>query len=204
MSAPTGMIYVYTGDGKGKTSAALGQVLRGLGHGWRVGLIAFYKEASWEISEYHFPDLLTPEAQARLQMLRLGKGFFIQQPSTEIVHSDKTLKVVKAQDATIVDDNTEEEHRAAASAALTAAHSLLTEFQPQLLVLDEICNALSDELLAWENVAELLQQRQATHLVLTGRSAAPALIEQADLVSDITLIKHPYQRGQLAVPGLDF
>lgn len=199
-----GLVYVYTGHGKGKTSAAFGQVVRGLGHGWNVGLIAWYKEASWELSEYQFSQLLTSEAQSRLQLLRLGKGFFIKQPSRELVRDEKVIKIAKANDATIVDDHSQEEHREAAKAALSATHTLLKEWHPDLLILDEVCNALADTLLSWSDLQALLEKRGSTHCVLTGRSALPELIEYADLVSEVKMIKHPYEKGQLAVPGLDF
>lgn len=199
-----GQILIFTGDGKGKTSAALGTAVRALGHGWSVVWVAFYKEASWGISEFALPQLLQEAHQNRFHIAALGKGFYVKKAEKLLHQGEKTIKLTSAQSAMIVDDNTPDEHQAAAQAALEHARQLLLEKKPQVLVLDEVCNALDDGLLAFASLKAFLQERGSTHIVLTGRNAPDELIEQADLVSKIEKIKHPYDQGQLAVKGLDF
>lgn len=196
-AANTGLVYLFTGDGKGKTSAALGTAVRAVGRGWRVDWIAWYKDASWDVSEYRLPELLPKN---RLNMFALGKGFFIRQPEQVI---NETVKVASVHSAKVIDTHTPDDHHAAARAALEFAGERLAG-QPEVLVLDEICNAMSDGLIPEAEVLELLDRRGATHLVLTGRSASSTLMEYADLVSQIAAIKHPYDQGKLAVAGLDF
>jgi cob(I)alamin adenosyltransferase len=191
----SGLIYIFTGDGKGKTSAALGTVVRALAQGWSVSWVAFYKDARWQISEYQLPKLLKKPWADRLEMCALGQGFYI-------TTANKTAPV---QQAVVIDTKTPAQHRQAAQAALHKAEEILQRAAPpQLLVIDEVCNAIADHLITEAEVIKVLAQRQSTHCVLTGRGATPRLIEMADLVSSITKIKHPYDQGQLAVPGLDF
>jgi cob(I)alamin adenosyltransferase len=170
-----GLIYIFTGDGKGKTSAALGTVVRALAQGWTVAWVAFYKDVRWQIGEYQLPTLLKKPWADHLEMSALGQGFYIPTAS-------KT-----------------------AQAALQKVEEILQRAtSPQLLVIDEVCNAIADQLITEAEVIKVLAQRQSTHCVLTGRGATPHLIEMADLVSSITKVKHPYDQGQMAVPGLDF
>ncbi len=208
MTSPTktGLTYVFTGDGKGKTSAALGVAMRALAHGWKVDWIAFYKELSWNVSEFSLPDLLIDEAKNRFSFHILGKGFYIPQPTDTKTLGDKTIKTASVGTSTTVfDDDTPEEHVQAAQAAIQKAHDLLEHSEPpHVLVLDEVCNALDDGLLSWETVESLLQKQNTTHLIFTGRKALPKLKELADLVSSIEKEKHPYDRGVLAVKGLDY
>jgi len=197
-----GLIYVFTGDGKGKTSAALGVAVRALAHGWNVDWIALYKEVSWNISEFSLPNLLTDEHKQRFHMHILGKGFYI----ADAKQNDKKIKTAPVGKSTIVvDDNTADEHQQAAEAALARAHMLLDSDQPPaVLVLDELCNALNDSLLDWKDVKNLLEKRGGTHIIITGRNATQELIAAADLVSTVQKTKHPYDSGKLAVKGLDF
>lgn len=203
-SAPnnTGLLYVFTGNGKGKTSAALGTAVRGLSRGWRVVWISWYKEPSWHIGEFAFSQLLTDEARARFTMIAHGAGFYIPEESAEMITGGvKTARV--GRQARVVDDNSAPEHRAAAQGALARAATELAS-APDLLILDELCNALADQLLTFAEVEPLIQQRGRTHLIMTGRNAPEALIRQADLVSAVQNVKHPYDAGKLAVAGLDF
>lgn len=201
-TASPGMIYVFTGEGKGKTSAALGTLVRALSNGWTVGWVSWYKEASWGISEHSLETLLLPEVRNRLKFFSLGKGFYIPGKGDTALSEKTGKKAVRANAAVILDDDTEHEHRLAAKTALATAKELLPEVD--VLVLDEVCNAVSDGLLEFAEVEEILQGRGATHVVLTGRAAPPQLIELADLVSEIVKRKHPYDVGKLAVKGLDF
>ena len=201
-SSSAGLVYIFTGDGKGKTSAGLGTMIRALGHGWTVGWVSWYKEASWGISEHAIETLLVPEAKKRLKFFALGKGFFIPGKGDEALSGQVGKKSVRAQSAVILDDDTEHDHQLAAREALATARTLLPEVD--VLILDEVCNAVSDGLLPVADVLELLRNRGATHVVLTGRSATSELMEEADLVSEIVKKKHPYDLGKMAVKGLDF
>lgn len=189
---PKGLVYIFTGNGKGKTSAALGTALRAVGNGWKVDWVAWYKNSQWRMSEYQV-------ALPGLSMFALGKGFYIQQPETVI----RDIKVASVHQAKVVDTAAVDEHKLAAQAALQFARERL-ETKPDVLILDEVCNAISDGLLEETAVLNLLKQRGETHLVLTGRSASPKLQDSADLVSEIVSRKHPYDQGKLAVAGLDF
>lgn len=193
-----GMIYIFTGDGKGKTSAALGAVLRGLSHGWRVGWVSWYKEASWGISEHNLHTILSPEAQKRLQFFPMGKGFYLPNASIHIAGK----KITKVHEAIIVDDDSTFTHKKAAHDALQKVTELLKT--SDLVVMDEVCNAISDGLIKEKEVLQILKNRKRTHVILTGRNASPKLMKTADLVSSITKIKHPFDVKKLAVKGLDF
>lgn len=200
-----GLLYLFTGDGKGKTSAALGTAVRALGNGWSVCWIAFYKEASWGMSEYEIPALLLPEHRPRFQMHLLGKGFYIREPEKVVEAGERSVKLVSLPTGSkVIDDDTPDAHVLAARAALEKAEQVLEEEKPEVLILDEICNAISDGLLAEDRVLKLLSKRGSTHMVLTGRSASSTLIEVCDLVSEVVKRKHPYDSGVLAVKGLDY
>ena len=171
----TGLIYIFTGEGKGKTSAALWTAMRAALSGKRVAVIHWYKEAHWPTNDQKIKDLLP-----NLQGFLMGQGFY-------------KLRT---------DHASEDEHHQAAKAALTKAFELLLEVD--VLVLDEIINAISDGLLKEAVVLDLLAKRGPVHLILTGRGASDTLIDQADLVTEMRQIKHPFDQGQKAINGLDF
>lgn len=187
-----GLVYIFTGNGKGKTSAALGILTRALAHGWRVGWVSWYKEARWSISEHKLGGILLPGAKKRLQFFPMGEGFYIRAP-------EKKAPVHKA---VVTDHATKQAHERSAKAALDKAVHLLPSVD--VLVLDEVCNAVADGLVSEESVLKLLESRDQTHIILTGRNASKGLIECADLVSEVQKVKHPYDAGRMAVPGLDF
>ena len=194
-----GLIYIFTGNGKGKTSAALGILTRALAHGWRVGWISWYKEASWGISEHKLDTIFTAETLKRLTFLPMGKGFYLKNPE----HVEKSgIKIAHAKHSIVVDDHQPAEHRKAAQQALEKATELIGKVD--VLILDEVCNAVSDGLVKETDVLNLFEKRGTTHLVLTGRNASPQLQKGADLVSTIEKTKHPFDVGKLAVKGLDF
>lgn len=196
----SGLIYIFTGNGKGKTSAAIGTALRGVAQGWQVDWVAWYKNAQWDMSEYRLPELIS---EKKLNMYALGNGFYIQQPEMILENEKKTVKIASVNSAKVTDSHSADEHVLAAESALQFASERLAA-QPGILVLDEVCNAVADSLIAEQAVLELLQNRGTTHVILTGRAASPALQTIADLVSEISSIKHPYDTGKLAVAGLDF
>ena len=178
-----GLIIVNTGNGKGKTTASLGVVLRALGHGWRVLVIQFFK-GDWPVvfGEVEMAKRLAPQ----LEILQLGKGF-----------------VKHMGDAKPFD-----EHLAAAKDAVRIAKERITSGTYDLIVLDEIIYAIDYagvQLISLEEVLGLLDAKPPTlHLILTGRNAPQALIDRADLVTDMQEIKHPWQRKIPAQVGIDY
>ncbi len=184
----TGLVYVFTGEGKGKTSAALGVATRSLLLGKRVVWVALYKQRSWGLSEAKLQ-----EKFSNLEMYFGGKGFRIGR---------KTAPVGTAGHV-VVDTASEEEHKLSALETFARAQSSLAS-QPFLLVIDEVLNAVSDGLIDIESVIVLLEKRRDTHILLTGRGATSELVKRVDLVTECKKIKHPYDTGRLAVAGLDF
>jgi cob(I)alamin adenosyltransferase len=201
-----GLVYIFTGDGKGKTSAALGTAMRALAAGWRVGWIAFYKEAGWNLAEQQLETMLRPEWAGRFELKLLGKGFYIKKPGRSVEIGNRTVNLAKVRQTYVSDDDTLDSHQKAAGLALAEAIRMLARKRkrPQVLVLDEVANAVADGLIDEPDLINLIGSRQSTHLVLTGRNASQSLQDKADLVSRIEKVKHPYDAGQLAVKGLDF
>jgi len=187
----TGLVYVFTGEGKGKTSAALGVATRSLLNGEKVVWVAFYKQESWGLAEAKLRDKFP-----NLTMEFVGKGFRI----------GKKTAPVGTKGHVVVDSTSEEEHIQAAEAGLHLAADNLRQ-KPFLLVMDEVLNAVSDGLIESKRVMELLSKRGETHIVMTGRSdlhLTRSLLVRCDLVTECRKIKHPYDEGKLAVAGLDF
>ncbi|MFQ5701303.1 MAG: cob(I)yrinic acid a,c-diamide adenosyltransferase [Acidobacteriota bacterium] len=173
-----GLIIVHTGNGKGKTTAALGTALRACGYGQKVLMIQFIK-GPWKSGEQHIAGRLAPE----FELVKTGKGFFK-------IMGDKLP---------------EEEHLEAARLGLEFAREKVVSGAYDLVILDEINNAIADGLLDIEPVLDLLDNKpEKVHIILTGRNAHPRIIEKAHLVTEMTEIKHPYQQGILAQKGIDF
>jgi len=175
---PRGLVLVNTGDGKGKTTAALGTVLRAVGYGHRCLIVQFIK-GSWMYGELKSIRRLEPEVEFH----RMGKGF-----------------------VGIVDDNLpREEHEKAAREALTFAKEKLASGAYRLVLLDEIFVAVTLGLFSVSDVLDLLNARPAaTTLILTGRGAPTEVIERADTVTEMREIKHAFRKGILAQRGVDF
>jgi len=170
-----GLLIVHTGPGKGKSTAAFGLILRALGHGWRVGVVQFIKGA-WSTGER--------EALARFPDLvtwkTMGEGF-----------------TWETQDR--------ERDVAAAARAWDAAKAMMADEGIRLLVLDEINIALRyDYLPLGEVVAALSARRPDLHVVVTGRNAKREMIEAADLVTEMGLVKHHFAAGVKAQEGIEF
>ncbi|MBI3332539.1 MAG: cob(I)yrinic acid a,c-diamide adenosyltransferase [Candidatus Omnitrophica bacterium] len=178
-----GLIIVYTGDGKGKTSAALGAAMRALGHGWRVLVIQFFK-GDWPVvyGELELAKRLSPQ----LEVLQLGRGF------VKIMGDKKPFG----------------EHVEAAKAALSLTKEKIFSGQYDLIILDEINYALGYldfKLVELEDVLDLLRNKPPDlHLILTGRNAHPDVIELADLVTEMREVKHPMKKGIPAQQGVDY
>ena len=183
MAKRKGLIVVYTGDGKGKTSAALGAAMRALGHGWRVLVIQFFK-GDWPVvyGELEMAKRLYPQ----FEVLQLGRGF------VKIMGDKKPFG----------------EHVEAAQAALQLTRERMESGQYDLLILDEINYALGYldfKLIELADVLELLRTKPPEmHIILTGRNAHPQIIEMADLVTEMREVKHPMKQGIPAQQGLDY
>lgn len=171
-----GLIIVNTGNGKGKTTAALGMVMRSLGHGYRVAIVQFIKGA-WEPAE----KAVLEQWEQQLEFYAMGEGF-----TWETQDRDRDI--------------------AKATEAWQKALSLISNPEYQLVLLDEINVALKLGYLNVEDIiAGLAQKPENTHVILTGRGAPASLIEVADLVTEMKLIKHPFkEQGIKAQPGIEF
>ena len=171
-----GLIIVHTGNGKGKTTAALGMVLRSLGHGFRVAIIQFIKGA-WEPAE----KAVLSQWENQLEFHALGEGF-----TWETQDRDRDL--------------------ATSSAAWEKALTYICNPEYHLILLDEVNVALKLGYLDLDNVLNGLEQKpEDTHVILTGRGAPQGLIEKADLVTEMTLVKHPFKQQEVkAQPGIEF
>lgn len=181
MGEQRGLVLVNTGDGKGKTTAAMGQAVRAVGAGMRVIMIQFIK-GKWKVAEIdglrHLPNF---------ELRRLGLGFTI--PERRIGPLS--------------------DHQAAIAAAWEQAVAEVMSDRWEMVILDEINNVISDPSLncvvSTADVLKLLRERPPRlHMVLTGRRAPAELIEFADLVTEMKLIKHPYQAGIKAQRGIEF
>ena len=172
-----GMVHIYTGDGKGKTTAALGLSLRALGWGFRVCFIQFVKG---------YPDI----GEMRIAPTFEGK-FEIHQFALDVSRSIDERKVLA--------------RREAAEEAMRFAESAVKSGKYDLVVLDEINVAVHYGLIDKERVLALISRKpKGVELVLTGRNAKQEIIEAADYVSVIHKYKHPYDRGVLARKGIDY
>ena len=173
--AEKGLLIVNTGPGKGKSTAAIGLLIRALGHGWTVGVVQFIKGA-WDTGERRILEGFGP----RVRWQTMGEGFTWETQD-------------KARDI------------AAAEAAWAQAEALMADPGVKLIVLDELNIALRyDYLPLADVVATLASRRPDLHVVVTGRNAKPDLIEAADLVTEMTLVKHHFKAGVKAQAGIEF
>lgn len=178
---PHGLVIVHTGDGKGKTTAALGLAMRAWGDGLRVLILQFIK-GGWRCGELNaIAALAKSAAGGTIELRQMGKGF------------------------TRKGDVDAAEHQRAAQEALADARAAITSGAWDLVILDEINYAVKFGLLETSDVLALLDARPpALHVVLTGRDAAPEVIARADLVTEMHLVKHPFQHGVKAQRGIEF
>jgi cob(I)alamin adenosyltransferase len=170
-----GLLIVHTGNGKGKSTAAFGMVARALGWGMKVGIVQFVK-GTWETGE---------------------KNFFARFPQDCIVKAMGEGFTWETQDRA--------RDIAAAEAGWQMALDLMADPSIDMLLLDELNIVLRYDYLAIATVlAALTERRPGLHVIVTGRHAKPELIAAADLVTEMGLIKHPYQQGMKAQRGIDF
>lgn len=169
-----GLVVVYTGDGKGKTTAALGAVFRALGRGFRVAVVQFIK-GRWKTGERLFAERVDG-----LSFHVMGLGF------------------------TWESDDLSRDQRAARG-AWAEGKRLIGEGESGLVVLDEITYAVNYGFIELDDVLAALRSRPAhVHVILTGRNAPAALVEAADVVTEMRPVKHAFERGVPAQAGLDF
>jgi cob(I)alamin adenosyltransferase len=173
-----GLVIVFTGDGKGKSSAALGITLRAFGHKMYVSFVQFIKSPS-DTGEALAVERLAPQ----IEFVSLGKGF------VNCCGSTLPLDV----------------HKKAAAEALTAARQRIHSASWDIVVLDEINIAVKLGLVDIRDVLELVRSKPPElHVILTGRDAHPDLIAAADMVTEMRDLKHPYGNGMQAQKGIDF
>ena len=177
MDSERGLLIVYTGNGKGKTSAAMGVALRAVGQGFKILMIQFIK-GSWHYGELDSAPMLGGAFEIR----PMGRGFVkvgAEKPDPE----DVRLTVE----------------------AWKAAVEAMQSDRYDMLILDELNYVINYGMLSIDRVLEDLAARpERLHVIATGRNAHPRLIEAADLVSEIKEIKHPFQKGILAQRGIDY
>lgn len=173
-----GLVIIYTGNGKGKTTAALGTALRAIGYNHKVCMIQFIK-GSWHYGEMDSSKRLAPN----FELIAVGRGF-----------------------VGIIDDNSpREEHQSTAREAIKISRQKITSGNYDLVILDEINYAVNLGLIEIEDVVGLIREKPADQsLILTGNYAKPEIIKMADLVTEMTEIKHPYKSGKKAKKGIDF
>jgi cob(I)alamin adenosyltransferase len=169
------LLMVNTGPGKGKSTAAFGLMLRALGHGWRVGVVQFIKGA-WQTGER----VALQRFADQIEWHTMGEGFTWET-------QDRQRDI------------------AAAERAWAVARRLMDDPSIRLLVLDELNIALRYDYLNLPDILAALQaRRNDLNIVVTGRNAKPELIAIADLVTEMTLVKHHFAAGVKAQPGIEF
>ncbi len=177
MTERQGLIIVHTGNGKGKTTAALGMGLRAWGQGMKVLVLQFIK-GNWKYGELQAAEKMGPDFVIR----QLGEGFVKDAKNADMAN-----------------------HCSAAAEALEVARLEITSGKWNMIILDEINYAIKFGLVCLDTVLKLLDMKPLSlHLVLTGREANPAIIDRADLVTEMKEIKHPYKKGIKAQKGIEF
>jgi cob(I)alamin adenosyltransferase len=172
-----GLVIVYTGDGKGKTTAALGTALRAAGHGKKTLIIQFIKSFK-RYGELKF----VKKYDSGIEIKTMGKGYVK-------IRGDRFPL---------------QEHKKAARKAFEFAKEQILSKKYHIVVLDEINIALDKKLLTLKEVIDLIKQKPPNlHLILTGRGAPRRLIQLADLVSEVKEIKHPFKKGIPAQKGVE-
>jgi cob(I)alamin adenosyltransferase len=170
-----GLVHVYTGDGKGKTTAALGQAFRASGHDLRVFMILFMK------GNIEYGELVTAERLKPLvEIHQMGRETFVSKENPDPVDIEWAQK------------------------GLHMARKVLSEDQHDIVILDEINVALDFKLIGLSEVMELIEMKPPrVELILTGRAAHPDVIAAADLVTEMKLVKHYYDEGIMARVGIE-
>ena len=173
-----GLVIVYTGKGKGKTTSALGIALRSIGYGYNVCMIQFIK-GSWHYGEMNSANMLKPW----FELIAAGKGF------VGIIDDNKSL----------------EEHIQIAQNAIAICKKKIQSKEYNTIILDEINYAINLNLINTNEVIEMIKSKPfELNIVLTGNYAKKEIIELADLVTEMKEIKHPFKLGIKARKGIDY
>ena len=175
------LVVVHTGDGKGKSTAAFGLALRGWNQGWRIGVFQFVKSAKWRLGEQTAFEQL-PAGFGTIEWHKMGAGW------------SWTRKA-----------GTEDDHALAAAEGWAEIKRRLAAETHTLYVLDEFTYPMQWGWVDTDDVVETLAARPGQqHVVITGRRADPRLVEVADLVTDMTPVKHPFEQGQKGQKGIEW
>lgn len=178
------VVIVYTGESKGKTSAGLGLLIRGLGSRWNVAFIQFIKY--WGVSEHVFLRDIMPLYKDKLYFYKGGKGFY---DAGDVSASNVT----------------EQQHKDAALETYNEALAAATSGKYELVICDEINNAVHDGLLSFKQLESLIKTKSPkTSLCLTGRNFPEELLPLVDIATNMTKIKHHFDDKFLANKGIDF
>ncbi|MCA9333255.1 cob(I)yrinic acid a,c-diamide adenosyltransferase [Candidatus Saccharibacteria bacterium] len=178
------VVIVYTGDGKGKTSASLGLVTRALGNNWNVAFVQFIKY--WGVGEHIFLRNIQDLYDDQLFFFKGGKGFY---QAGEL--SEKHIS--------------EAQHKSAAKDTFEVAMKCATSGKYNLVICDEINNAVHDGLLKQQDLKRLIEQKNSkTSLCLTGRNFPKDLVQKVDILTNMTKEKHHFDDKFLANRGIDF
>jgi cob(I)alamin adenosyltransferase len=178
------VVLVFTGNGKGKTSASLGLLGRALGNRWSVAFIQFIKY--WGVGEHVFIRDIQPLFKDQLYFHKGGKGFYdAGELSAENI--------------------TETQHKQAAKETYKEALRAVKSGAYELVICDEINNAVHDGLISTKDLEKLIDSKhKKTSLCLTGRNFPKKLLDKVDIATDMTKLKHHFDKGFLANPGIDF
>ena len=173
------MIYIFTGNGKGKTTAALGAAMRAVGEGKKVLMVQFIK-GPWKSGEDFFAAGLEPH----FRLVKMGKGFV----------------------GILGDTLPRAEHEQAAEDALAYAKKEAESDNWDIIILDEVNNAIHLDLIGKEDVLDFVRaaKEKLEHIILTGRDAPQELVDIADLVTEMRDIKHPFHQGIKAKRGMEY
>lgn len=178
------VVVVYTGEGKGKTSASLGLMARALGAGWKVAYIQFIK--SWKVNEHEFIANIQPLYKNKLFFYKGGAGFYNA--------GDLSAKGVS-----------EETHKQMAMETYKKAYASAKSGKYKLVICDEINNAINDGLLERSDLLNLIKDKSdSTSLCLTGRNFPEKLLDYVDIATNMTKLKHHFDEQYLANGGIDF
>jgi len=177
------VVVVYTGEGKGKTSASLGLMVRALGTGWKVAFVQFIK--SWDVGEHKFIQTITPLYADKLDFYKGGLGFF------------------KAEKLSA--DASEKDHVTQAKHTYDFAYKAATSGEYELVICDEINNAVADGLLKTADLEKLIDKKYPkTNLCLTGRNFPKSLITKVDIATEMKKLKHHFDDELIANKGIDY
>lgn len=190
-----GLVQVYTGNSKGKTTASLGISLRAVGHGFKVYIIQFMKGSSY-YGELYSIQKLYPYMQIR----QYGRSC----PNETLIKNGEKL-CTGCMKCFVQKGKATKDDLEMTALALAHAKEIITSDEYDIVVLDEILNSLDFDLLKMEDITNLLDlQPPLVEIIMTGRNAPQAIIDRADLVTEMHQIKHPYEQGIPARRGTEY